>query len=292
MHYMNATEREPWALGFGLTVMALLAFAANSILCRLALGGGAIDAYSFTAIRLGSGALILLLLGSVRPRSGRPARGDWLGTFFLLMYAVPFSLAYVRLDTGTGALLLFGAVQLTMIGHQLRAGQRPRLLEWFGLIGAAGGVVYLVSPGVAAPDGLGAVLMVLAGMGWGGYSITGKTTPEPALATAGNFRRAAILVLPATLSLWPWLVVSSKGVWLAVGSGAIASGLGYTLWYWALDYMTLTRAALVQLAVSVIAAAGGVFLFGESVSLGLALASGVILGSIAVGVLGRDRGVV
>ena len=263
---------------------ALVAFAANSILCRLALGGETIDAYSFTAIRLGSGALVLYLV-TISKQAGRPTKSNWSGPFFLVIYALPFSLSYVRLNTGTGALLLFGTVQLTMIGHGLKYGERPRPLEWLGLLGAVGGVAYLVSPGLTAPDPLGAALMIIAGAGWGAYSIIGKRAGAAVFETAGNFQRAALLVVPATLLAWPWLALSPKGVLLATASGALASGLGYAVWYAALKHLALTQAALVQLAVPVIAATGGVAFVGETITLRLTFASAIILGSIALAIV-------
>ena len=277
------------AHAFVLTLAALSAFAANSILGRLALGDDAIDAYSFTAVRLGSGALVLWLVNILQQRVRRPSNG-WSGAFFLVLYAFPFSLAYVRLDTGTGALILFGAVQLTMIGHGFRSGQRPGRLEWLGLIGAMGGVAYLVSPGLTAPDPIGVALMIAAGAGWGAYSIVGKTAGDPGFVTAGNFQRAALIVVPATSLAWPWLSLSNRGVLLAAASGALASGLGYTVWYAALKYLPVTRAALVQLAVPVLAAGGGVAFVGETITLRLTLASAVILASIAVGIVSRQAG--
>lgn len=280
------TGKTPDTLTFAFTLAALVAFAANSILCRLALGGQAIDPYSFTAVRLGSGALVLLIVNVSRQRERSPTN-PWSGAFFLVIYALPFSLAYVRLDTGTGALLLFGAVQLTMIGHGLRSGERPRRLEWLGLLGAMGGVAYLVSPGSTAPDPIGVAFMIAAGAGWGGYSIIGKTAGDPVSVTAGNFQRAALFVVPATALAWPWLALSHKGVLLAAASGALASGLGYIVWYAALKYLPVTRAALVQLAVPVIAAGGGVAFIGETITLRLTLASAVILGSIALGTVSR-----
>lgn len=207
----------------------------------------------------------------------------------MILYALPFSLAYVRIDTGTGALLLFGAVQLTMIGLGLRSGERPSSLEWVGLLGAAAGVVYLVSPGATAPDPIGAALMVLAGIGWGLYSIAGKGAGDSAFVTATNFQRASVLVVPATALAWGWLSLSSRGVILAAVSGSLASGLGYTIWYAALKHLSATRAALVQLSVPVIAAAGGVVFVSELITLRLAIASGVILSCIALGTLSRSR---
>jgi drug/metabolite transporter (DMT)-like permease len=269
---------------------SLTAFAGNSILCRMALGTDAIDAYSFTAVRLGSGALTLLLLTvSRRPPQGA-TNGSWTGAFFLALYALPFSMAYIRLETGAGALLLFASVQLTMIGSGLRSGERLSPLQWLGFAGALSGVIYLVSPGLSAPDPLGATLMIAAGASWGAYSITGKTAGDPALATAGNFRRASLLIAPVVVLAWPWLSLSNRGFLLAVASGALASGVGYTIWYTALKYLSVTRAALVQLSVPVIAAAGGILFLGESITLRLLAASAVILGSVVLAIADRRAG--
>lgn len=275
---------------FGLTATALVAFAANSILTRTALVGESIDPLSFTAIRLASGALVLHVLTSRRHGPSSGSSGDWRGGLLLVLYAAPFSLAYVLLDAGTGALLLFGSVQLTMMGYAIASGNRPTSLEWLGLAGAGVGVVYLVSPGLTSPNPLGAALMVIAGIGWGGYTIAGRTTGSPLPVTSGNFKRAALLVVPLTLTAWSRLEVSPGGFWFAVASGALASGMGYAVWYSALGWLTLTRAALVQLAVPVIAALGGVVFIGETVTARLMVASTVILGSIAIGIYGRHEG--
>ena len=272
-----------------LTSSALVAFAANSVLCRLALGAAIIDPYAFTAVRLAAGAVTLLALVGWTSRRLAYRSGSWRAALFLVLYAVPFSLAYVRLKTGTGALLLFGAVQLTMIGMGLRGGERPRALEWLGLLGAVAGVVYLVSPGISAPDPPGAVFMIAAGVGWGLYSTAGKSTGNPTQATAGNFVKASLLVVPAIALANPWLALSGRGVLIATISGSIASGLGYAVWYAALEHLTVTRGALVQLSVPVIAAVGGIAFLHEAISLRLVIASVVILGSIAVGIAGRRR---
>ncbi len=276
-----------------LTITALIAFAANSVLCRLALGDGAIDAWSFTAVRLGAGALTLVALVALRRLPSEPTAGSRRGAFFLILYALPFSFAYLALDTGTGALLLFGAVQLTMIGLGWRGGERPAALEWLGLLGAAAGVMYLVSPGVTAPDPIGAAVMVLAGVGWGLYSVAGKSAGQsggnPTVVTAANFRRAALVVVPLSVVAIPWMQLSLQGVLLATASGALASGLGYSIWYAALQHLSATRAALVQLAVPALAAGGGVLLVDEQITMRLAVASAVILGSIALGTVGRGR---
>lgn len=277
------------AIPVALTSATLVAFAANSVLCRLALGSEAIDPWAFTAVRLGSGALTLLLLTRLRRRRAAASGGSWKGALFLVLYALPFSLAYVRLTTGTGALLLFGAVQLTMLSLGIRAGERPGRLEWIAIVSAAAGVVYLVSPGLTAPDPLGAAFMAAAGIGWGLYSIAGMGAGDPASVTAGNFLRAGLLVVPATALAWPWLRLTVEGTLLAVASGAVASGLGYAVWYSALRYLTATRAALVQLAVPVLAAAGGVVFVSEPVTPRLVVAGIVILGAIALGTAGRAR---
>jgi drug/metabolite transporter (DMT)-like permease len=300
----DGSPAPPWAPGAGgrvmlrttrpasivaLTAGALVCFAANSVLCRLALGPAIIDPYAFTAVRLAAGAVTLLAL--VGCTAGRLAHGSgsWRAAFFLVLYAVPFSLAYVRLGTGTGALLLFGAVQLTMIGLGLRGGERPHLMEWVGLLGAAAGLVYLVSPGLTAPDPLGAAFMVAAGIGWGFYSVVGRSAGDPIQATAGNFAKAALLVVPATALAYPWLTLSGEGALIAALSGSVASGLGYAVWYAALEHLTVTRSALVQLAVPVVAALGGIAFLHESISLRLVIASVVILGSIAIGIAARRR---
>jgi drug/metabolite transporter (DMT)-like permease len=285
------TGRPSTALACSLTLFALVAFAGNSILCRLALGADSIDAYSFTAVRLVSGAFALLLLNAARQPRTFSKNGSWRGSLILILYALPFSLAYVRLNAGTGALLLFAAVQLTMIGRGLRSGERPLPLEWLGFAGAAAGVVYLVLPGLTAPDPIGAALMIAAGISWGVYSIMGKTSGDPASVTAGNFQRAALVIMPAVVFIWPWLSISFAGVVLAAVSGVVASGLGYTAWYGALKYLSVTRAALIQLAVPVIAAAGGVIFLGETITVRLFLSSAAILGSVVLATRqGKHRG--
>src|SRR5215813_7454002 len=197
------TGRESSVLVFVLTLAALVAFAGNSVLCRLALGARAIDAYSFTAVRLGSGALALLLVNFWREPFRASVKGSWRGALFLLLYALPFSLAYVQVDAGIGALLLFAVVQLTMIGSGLRSGERPLPLEWLGFVGAVCGVVYLVLPGLTAPHPAGAALMLAAGISWGAYSIIGKKASDPISVTAGNFQRAAVLLVPPIVLAWP-----------------------------------------------------------------------------------------
>lgn len=272
-----------------LTAVALVAFAANSILCRMALLGGRIDPASFTAIRLASGAVALWLVLAWRSRGVPRVAGHWRSAAALLAYAVGFSLAYVSLDVGTGALILFGAVQLTMIASGLRAGERPRATEWFGLVMAFAGLVVLVRPGLAAPAPFGAALMAAAGVAWGVYSLRGRGSSAPIRDTAGNF----LILIPAAavLILVPGLDRSwtMRGVLLATASGALASGAGYAVWYAALPALTATRAALVQLLVPVIAAAGGVALLGEHIPLRLPAAAALVLGGVALAVTTRSR---
>jgi drug/metabolite transporter (DMT)-like permease len=271
-----------------LTSIAMLAFAANSLLCRMALGPPRIDAASFTAIRLAAGALTLWLL--LRRRGSRGARtaGDWTAAGMLFVYAIAFSLAYRSLSAGTGALILFGFVQLTMLASGLRAGERLTATAWLGLLLAVGGLVYLLLPGLAAPDPEGAVLMAAAGIAWGVYSLRGRGIPDPLHATAGNFVRSVPLALLALLPFVGAPLPDADGVLLAVASGAFASGIGYTLWYSALRGLNASRAATVQLSVPVIAAFGGVLLLDEPLGLRLMVATVAVLGGIAL-VLGQRK---
>jgi drug/metabolite transporter (DMT)-like permease len=272
-----------------LTLLAMLAFAANSLLCRMALGEGHIDAASFTAVRVASGALTLFLI--VLPqwrRSGR-APADWRSVAMLFAYMAFFSFAYLSLSVGTGALLLFGAVQLTMFVAALRAGERFAAASWAGLALAVAGLVYLVSPGLTAPDPLGAGLMVAAGAAWGLYSLLGRSTRNPLEATANNFILAVPLALVVSLLFLGDLRLSREGLILAALSGAVASGLGYVAWYAALKGLTAARAATVQLSVPALAAVGGVLLLAEPVTPRLVLASVATLGGIAIVLAQKTR---
>jgi drug/metabolite transporter (DMT)-like permease len=291
---MNERAAAPRRATFAYTAAAMLAFAANSLLCRLALAGASIDPASFGAVRIVSGALALALI--VRWRAGAGActsagpGGDWLSAAMLFAYVAFFSFAYVGLTAGTGALILFGAVQLTMFGWALRRGERFTAAAWSGLALAAAGLVYLVLPGVSAPPLVGAVFMALAGAAWGVYSLRGRGARDPLHATAGNFLRAA----PLALVLWlPFAGVAhadAAGVVLAGVSGALTSGVGYALWYAALRELTAMRAATVQLSVPVITAFGAVLFLAEPVTLRLVLASAAILGGIALVLARRGRG--
>lgn len=272
-----------------LTALALCAFAANSLLCRWALAGPSIDAASFTSVRLLTGALSLWLLlgwlGGERPPP-RPGR-HWLPAAMLFVYAIAFSLAYLSLSTGTGALILFGGVQLTMLLAGWRSGERPTPRQGLGLLLAFAGLGWLVAPGVAAPSPLGAALMAIAGVAWGVYSLLGRDAVNPALTTARNFARALPFALAASLLSLPQFAISIEGLLLASASGALASGLGYIVWYAALPSLSATRAASVQLAVPVLTAAAGVALLDEPLTLRLLAAGGIILGGIALAVFGR-----
>ena len=272
------------------TSLAMVAFASNSLLNRLALGRESIDAVSYTTIRLTSGALALWLIASLKKNNTGPkVRGGWLSASMLFLYAIAFSFAYLSLSAGTGALILFGTVQLTMVLAALRSGERPQLLEWLGLLLASSGLVYLVIPGLQAPSLVGSALMTLAGTAWGVYSLRGRGSSSPLADTAGNFLRAVPLIVLVRLILLNDLHLTVSGILLAVLSGAIASGVGYVIWYTALAGLTATRAAIVQLSVPVLAAWGGVALLSEDVSLRLILAGILILGGIALTILRRRK---
>jgi drug/metabolite transporter (DMT)-like permease len=271
-----------------LTVVAMMAFATNSILCRLALGADAIDAASFTAVRLASGALTLAMLTLFLRGYHALSAGSWFSGFQLFLYAVAFSFAYLSLHAGTGALILFGSVQATMIISGLLSGERPHPLQWAGLAIALAGLVHLVFPGMAAPSLHGALLMALAGVAWGFYSLRGRGEKEPVYQTAGNFIRA----VPFGLVVWAVSVqdVHARpiGILLAILSGSLASGIGYAIWYTALRGLSSIRAATVQLSVPILAALGGVIFLAEVVTLRLLIASILILGGVALTVLAKE----
>ncbi len=282
------------------TGVALVAFAANSVLCRLALGPRRIDPASFAGVRLASGALMLAAIGAVtrRPPAAR-SRAGWASAALLFLYAAAFAFAYTSLSAGTGALILFGAVQITMILAALRSGERFRAPEGVGLALALGGLVYLVSPGMAAPSApgapsassapsaLGSALMAVAGASWGVYSLRGRGAGDPLHDTAGNFLRAVPLAAVVCVVSLRGAHLSAAGAALAIASGALASGLGYVAWYAALRGLTAIRAATVQLAVPVLAAMGGVAFLAERISLRLVLSAVLILGGVTLAVLGH-----
>ena len=266
---------------FVLTLFAMIAFAGNSLLCRLALKHTGIDAASFTLIRITSGALALWLIA--RMRGGiHSAASSWPSALALFAYAAGFSFAYVSLPAAAGALLLFGAVQATMIGYGLWAGERLRRRQVAGLFGAFGGLVGLLLPGLSAPPLLGSVLMLGAGVSWGIYSLRGKGAGDPIGVTAGNFLRAVSFAAGLSVAMLPWSSLDSSGIGYAILSGALTSGVGYAIWYTALRGLNATRAATVQLCVPVIAAVGGIVFLGETITLRLLIASTAILGGVAL----------
>ena len=269
-----------------LTLLAMLAFASNSLLCRQALKHTAIDAASFTSIRIASGALALWLIVRFRAGDAR-VPGNWPSALALFAYAAGFSLAYVTLSAATGALLLFGAVQATMIGVGLWSGERLGVRQWAGLVLAAAGLVGLLLPGLSAPPWQGSALMLMAGVAWGIYSLRGRGAGDPTRVTGGNFARAVPFALTLSLLMLPWATWDPAGAAYALISGAIASGVGYAIWYTALKGLNAAQAATVQLSVPAIAAAGGVVFLGEPITLRLLVASVAILGGVALVVVAR-----
>jgi drug/metabolite transporter (DMT)-like permease len=266
----------------------MLAFAANSLLCRMALGQNLIDPASFTSIRIVAGAATLGIIVALSSRDTK-LRPDWPAIAALFGYMMFFSFAYISLNAGTGALLLFGSVQLTMFVSAIRSGERFSFVSWIGLSIAFGGLVYLVAPGVSAPEPSGALLMVLAGIAWGAYSLIGRSSGNPLLSTAANFVYCVPLTIVLSVLFTQNVNVSLPGVLLAVASGSIASGLGYAIWYSVLPRLTTGRAATVQLSVPVIAAIGGVLLLSEEATIRLVIASGLTLGGIWLVLVQRSR---
>ncbi len=277
-----------------LTALTMVAFASNSILCRLALQTRAIDPASFTLVRILAGAVALLVIvRMVNPAARVVSLRRWTGAAFLFLYAAAFSFAYTSLSAGTGALILFGCVQATMLAVALRSGERPRPLEWIGLAIAVAGLVYLVAPGLQAPAPVGCALMAIAGVAWGFYSLTGRGSTNPLADTSRNFTRAAPLALAVALVArlaGADVHATRAGVLLAIASGALSSGLGYAIWYAALRGLSATRAATVQLSVPVIAALGGVSFLSETITLRLVLSAILILGGVGAALAGRSSG--
>jgi drug/metabolite transporter (DMT)-like permease len=314
------------------TAVAMVSFAGNSVLCRLALEQGSIDPASFTSVRLLSGALMLCILlfsipklifqktefadkaaadpeanlnnvgmGLYRTPVNQDAfftnlghlftlkQSNWSGGLALFFYAAGFSFAYITLPAGTGALILFAAVQITMLSHALIQGSRFSFAQWFGFAMALIGLVYLFLPGITAPPISGALLMVVAGIAWGIYSILGKRVTNPTQSTAENFIRASIITAPLSLVFINSMSVSATGLMFAIISGAMTSGIGYVIWYAVLPKLKEAPSASLQLTVPVIAAVGGVIWLGEEVSIRLALASIIILGGVAMVVLLTKR---
>lgn len=266
-------------------VLAMSAFAANSLLCRVALTQTATDPASFTIIRILAGAGTLSIIVLLRKRE--PGNnGSWPGALSLLVYAAAFSFAYVELPAGTGALLLFGSVQATMVITGLYQGEHLRIMQWLGLLTAFGGLVVLVAPGIHAPSPYSATLMAIAGMAWGSYSLLGRKQGDPLKATAGNFLKAA----PFSLLLLPFAnSIDLPGATFAILSGSISSGVGYAIWYSILPSLKAAQAASVQLTVPIIAASAAIFILGESLTWNLVIASFAILGGIALVIFGKNR---
>ena len=275
-----------------LTSLTMIAFAGNSLLCRVALKHTGIDAASFTSLRLISGAAMLWLVVRLR-RGACSGGGNWTSAGALFAYAAGFSFAYVSLPAATGALLLFGAVQVTMIGRGIWAGERLGSLQLVGLVLALAGLVGLLLPGLSAPPLFGSLLMLGAGVSWGVYSLRGKGAGDPARVTAGNFLRSVPIAAALSLATRGSASLDGAGFWCAVVSGALASGIGYVIWYTVLPALKATNAATLQLSVPVLAALGGVALLGETVTLRLVVASVAILGGIALVILerGHSKGV-
>lgn len=269
-----------------LTIVAMFAFAGNSLLCRVALKGTAIDPATFATARVVSAAIALTIILRVR-RGSPPVEGNWMSALALIVYAVAFSFAYVALSAGTGALLLFGAVQATMIGYGLAHRERLRVGQWIGVACALAGLVGLVLPGLSAPPPLASLLMLCAGVAWGVYSLHGKGAADPIAATAGNFIRAVPFALAVSVATLGHLSIDRMGLLYAALSGALTSGVGYVIWYAALKELRATTAATVQLSVPLIAALGGIVLLGEPLTARLALSSIAILGGIALVVARR-----
>lgn len=269
-------------------MLALIAFAANSVLCRLALENEAIDASSFTIIRLLSGAIVLfLIISTTQKNTAASTKGSWTASFMLFLYAITFSYAYISLGTGTGALILFGSVQITMILLSLASGTRLHLTEWLGVTMAFTGFVYLILPGVTAPSTTGFLLMTTAGIAWGIYTLKGRDSRNPLMDTAYNFFRTIPLVLLLTITTISNTNYSSEGILLAAVSGGITSGIGYTIWYIALGGLSSTQAAVLQLSVPAIATFGGVIFVSEVITSRLTFSAILVLGGILMVVLGK-----
>jgi len=262
-------------------LITMIAFAGNSLLCRFALKNTEIDPASFTSIRILSGAIALWLLLKIRSGSSKIS-GSWRSALALFIYAATFSFAYVTLEAGIGALLLFSAVQVTMIGYGLWTGERLSFKQTLGFVAALGGLVWLMLPGVSAPPLFGSLLMISAGVGWGVYSLRGRGVGDPASMTAGNFLRAGIFTLLLSVIFIQNMTMDKEGIVYAILSGAIASGVGYFVWYMALKGLKATVASVVQLSVPVIAAVGGIIFLSESITMRLIVSSVAILGGIFI----------
>jgi len=274
------------SLHFIYLILSLIAFAANSVLCRLALANGEIDPNGFTIIRLIAGAFTLVLVLLIRQSrqseedKANLAKGSWLGAFALFIYAIGFSYAYIQLGTGTGALILFGSVQFTMITYGIYKGERLNHLQWAGLVSAFAGLIYLLWPSISTPSAVGAVLMIIAGLAWGVYSILGKKSSDALADTAFNFLRSTVFALALLALSFSSIQFSAYGMILAVASGALASGLGYAIWYAVLPNLTSVTASVSQLSVPIIAAVGAIVIVSEALTWHLVTASILVLGGV------------
>jgi drug/metabolite transporter (DMT)-like permease len=266
-----------------MTALAITAFAANSIICRAALGPGLIDPATFTTVRLVSAAAVLALVVFARRRKlPHLSFGDWRAAMALFAYAVFFSFGYVLLSTGTGALILFGSVQLTMFAWAFYEGERFSALAWGGLALAAGGLVWLVLPGLEAPDPLGALFHTVSGAAWGVFSLLIRGAKHPVESNAANFAICVPLGVIVSLMFWGRMDATAQGLALAVLSGGLASGCGYVIWYWVLKHLPAARASAAQLSAPAVAALGGVMLLGEDLTLRLIVASAAMLGGVGI----------
>lgn len=272
-----------------LTIVAMIAFAANSLLARLALGSGSLDWASYTTLRILSGAAVLVLLARRRGTSGGPRAGSWPAAAALLVYALAFSLAYLDLGAATGALILFTSVQATMVGYSLMRGESLTLAELLGFTIAFVAFVYLILPGIGRPDPAGSLLMAVSGIAWGVYSLKGRGAVNPLAATAGNFLYASALCVPLGIFALVVGTASWTGVLLAIFSGAVTSGLGYVIWYRALAGLTNFQAALVQLSVPVIAAAGAILFLDEAMTMRFVISGSAVIGGIGLAIVARRK---
>ncbi|HEX5110337.1 MAG TPA: DMT family transporter [Vicinamibacterales bacterium] len=269
-----------------LTAMAMVAFAANSVLCRMALREAAIDPATFSVVRFLSGAVMLVIVAARWQRLPAITAGSWKAAFVLAFYALPFAFSYTQLSAGTGALILFGCVQVVMIVAALGSGERPHVLQWAGLGLALAGLVTLVFPGLTAPSPVAAALMTTAGVSWGLYTLLGRAASNPLMETTGNFVRAVPLIALTALAVPQRIDVEPRGLALAVTSGVVATGLGYVVWYAALRGLSAMRASVVQLAVPLLAAIGGVLLLTETITARLVVSTVLVLGGIAMAIAG------
>jgi drug/metabolite transporter (DMT)-like permease len=271
-----------------LSCLALIAFAANSVLCRLALDNRSIDASSFTVIRMLSGVIVLFIIFKLKATKNEVlSKGSWSASIALFIYAISFSYAYLSLDTGTGALILFGSVQITMIFVSMISGARLHITEWGGAVIAFTGFIYLVFPSISTPSLYGFVLMTISGVSWGFYTLTGRSTKNPLMDTTYNFIRTIPFVALLAIITTDYANYTHEGIVLALLSGGITSGIGYTIWYIALRGLTSTQAAVIQLSVPVIAAMGGVLFVSEALTFRLIISTGIVLGGILIVVLGH-----